>query len=82
VPALIKMLQVENDDFARLRAAETLGMIGPDAKSAVPILIQLLEAADDWQKTGYVTALQTITGQEFGEDIQQWKIWLEANKDR
>jgi len=36
--------------FVRFRAAEALGEIGPDAKAAVPLLIELLGAKDDFLK--------------------------------
>jgi hypothetical protein len=43
IPSLTVLLDQPLDDFSFLRLADTLGAIGPDAVSAVPALIGLLE---------------------------------------
>ena len=42
VPALIKLIQVPTSMYRRSSAINTLGKIGPDARGAAPVLIDLL----------------------------------------
>jgi HEAT repeat protein len=45
VPALIEALQDENPEV-RMFVAVSLGILGPDAKAAVPDLVEMLEDKD------------------------------------
>ena len=67
VPSLIAALEDE-DDFVRSFAAEALGKIG--SQDAVVPLIKALEEND-----AAITALQQITGKDFGQDQYGWKNW-------
>ncbi len=72
VEPLIAALQSRNISV-RWTAASTLGEIG--AKRAVPALIEALD--DPNVHSAAVEALGHITGEEFGDDRDAWKRWLE-----
>ncbi|MFD5075054.1 HEAT repeat domain-containing protein [Streptomyces sp. NPDC058371] len=46
----------------RRRAAEALGRLGPDARSALPGLRRLLDSEDVWERTAGACAVWRITG--------------------
>lgn len=77
---LIKMAQSETDASARQNAISTLGKMGGTAKPAVPALIQALSDSNATVKSNAKTALKSITGKDFGDDIAAWQKWWEENK--
>jgi HEAT repeat protein len=60
VDPLIRMLDDSNDPDIRWRAELALGKIGPDARKAVPKLIELLKNPDHILRRGAATALAGI----------------------
>ena len=60
VPALIKVLQDKKLGGSRLSAARALGGIGPDAKAAVPALIDAMRESDWKDRDGAAEALGDI----------------------
>ncbi|OGO05014.1 MAG: hypothetical protein A2Y60_01920 [Chloroflexi bacterium RBG_13_54_9] len=80
VAPLINALRDE-DEFVRSQAAKALGEIGPEAREAVPVLIDAL-LRDEEEYVGWATAdaLKDITGQDFGGDAARWQQWWEKNK--
>jgi HEAT repeat protein len=42
IPGLIKALREEDDDYVKERMIRTLALFGPDAKEAVPVLLDIL----------------------------------------
>ena len=69
------LLHALADDSWEIRstAAKALGAIG-DARAA-PKLIEALENEGEAVRWYMVTALTNITGENFGNDIEQWKEW-------
>jgi HEAT repeat protein len=61
VPLLIAALRRE-EGFVRFEAAETLGLIGPRARAAVPALEAAKEDPDDFVRQAVVEALTKIKG--------------------
>lgn len=59
VPVLVKALQ-DPDPDARYVAAQTLGELGPAAKSARPALAEALKSADEFTKEAIQEALRKI----------------------
>ena len=59
-------------------AAQALGVIG-DWK-AVPALIEMLEAPQSRVRACACEALETMTGERFGQDSEAWKGWHEKNR--
>ena len=59
----------------RRDAIEALGRIGPEAKSALRPLIQVLNDGEEWVPGDTVWALRKITGQDFGTDQTKWLHW-------
>jgi HEAT repeat protein len=43
VPGLVGALKEEDDDYVRERLVRTLALFGPDAKEAVPVLLEIIE---------------------------------------
>jgi HEAT repeat protein len=64
----------------RGNAARALGQIGPEAREAVPALIQVL--GDEYESAGgnAARALKAITGQDFGEDAGRWQEWWDEQQ--
>ncbi|MBN1581547.1 MAG: hypothetical protein JXA89_12660 [Anaerolineae bacterium] len=62
-----------------------LGVIGPDAIDSVPVLItnlsqmNICETLDSGPMFTIVRALNTITGQNFGCDVDAWQTWWNEN---
>jgi HEAT repeat protein len=84
LPALMQLLE-HSDPQIRIAAAKALGDIGPDAIEAVPGLLELLrEGKINWgglqfhQEKSAAEALTAITGQDFGEDVDAWQAWWDA----
>ena len=77
VPPLLQALKSQ-DPTLRTRAAGALGEIGD--RSAVPALIAALRHPDEYTREAAAEALKTLTGQDFGEDSDQWRAWWEQNK--
>jgi len=72
IPPLIQALK-SRQASARWSAASILGGLG--AKQAIPDLIEGLR--DPEIRSGVVEALRRITGEDFGEDYDAWKRWLD-----
>jgi len=79
IPALIEALK--HDTLAqsaaiREGAAEALGLIGPEAREAVPALIQSLQDECSYVRHTARYALKEITGQDFVTDYAGWiRYW-------
>ncbi|MEU9206477.1 HEAT repeat domain-containing protein [Streptomyces sp. NPDC048415] len=61
LPALLRELTVEGGGRARM-AAEALGLLGPLAAPALPVLRRLADSAEMWQRTAAACALWDIAG--------------------
>lgn len=77
VPALIEMLTGESPIIA---AVEALGAIGPAATDAIPVLVEVLENGGFYHRSRVVEALEAITGQSLGEDVDSWQRWWEEHQ--
>ncbi len=77
VPVLVEYLQ---DEELGKYAAEALGKIGPAAMPVVPELIKLLNAEDAFLRYDVSEALQAITGQDLGMQVEPWQQWWDTNK--
>ncbi len=77
-PPLIQALG-DKDKWVRLAAARALGEIGPEAKEAVPALIQALKWKENIRRKA-AWALGEITGQDFSEDPDRWQEWWEEQQ--
>ena len=49
---------------------------------AVEILIRSLRSETESVRSTAVKELRNLTGQQFGEDPEQWESWWETHKDR
>ncbi|RJO61637.1 HEAT repeat domain-containing protein [candidate division WS5 bacterium] len=76
VPQLINRLRDPSKEV-RAEAAWALKEIGD--KSAVGALIETIDDKEILVRIRVESALESITGQKFGEDIEKWKKWLEEN---
>ncbi len=81
-PAVPDLIEVLDDEFDQVgwSAVDALGAIGPEAWEATPFLIELLEN-EDWEPHFVVAnALESITGQDFGEDPAAWRQWWQSQQ--
>jgi len=78
VADLIKALK-DPDWFLAVRAAGALGAIGDS--TAIPALIDAIAYPFPAVPAAAAAALETLSGQELGEDQQKWRAWWAANKD-
>lgn len=71
-----------SENFAdRRQAMLSLGEMGPEAKEAIPFLIDALRGATvDWEFETVIAALIAITGQNFGKDVDSWQQWWEEQE--
>jgi HEAT repeat protein len=81
-PGALELLVAALDDpvsHVRIQAAVSLIYFGDDALPVVPRLIAML--ADPEPDVSYQVrfALETITGQTFGDDAELWNAWWEQN---
>ena len=60
VPALLEVLKGKKSPVLVIRAAEAIGRIGPQAKTAVPLLVQMLKSSDWGMRASAITALGAI----------------------
>jgi HEAT repeat protein len=76
------LMQAMTDPSADVRnsVAQVLGMIGPQAMEATPVLIEALEDQSPAVRQGVVEALKAITGQDFGLDVNAWRQWWEKQR--
>jgi len=79
VPDLVNAIDAEDYNVG-YSAIEALGQLGPVAKDAVPALITKLESGDDRFSYWVGQALESITGQEYGEDASAWRKWYDGQK--
>lgn len=70
--ALVKSMQ-NADERLQIALAVTLGEL-PD-RQAVPALITLLRSTTGLPNAEAVSALESLTGQSFGADPEQWQTW-------
>jgi HEAT repeat protein len=61
--------------FVQQAANRAMGDIGT---RAIPILIQTLKNEDMAVRANTARALQSITGQSFGENAEHWQAWWET----
>jgi hypothetical protein len=71
-----------SDPRPELRAdvAEVLRVIGPQARGAVPILIDALTDPNGAVQQGALEALTAITGENFGTDVERWRQWWQSQQ--
>lgn len=84
-PRLMEKLRTDDVQW-RCMAAQALGHLGAEAEEAVPELISLLdddrELQGDWPVSRYaIEALQEITGEDFGDQPEQWQQWWDAQQE-
>ena len=77
VPELIEAFS-DPENQVRDAAIMAVGAIGPEAKAAIPILIDLLAVEDPSAHAYAEAALKNITGQNFKQDPNAWRLWWEA----
>lgn len=80
IPALIQTLEGDEDPSARELAAWALGALGPKAEEVVPALIRALGDNNPEVRWVVLSALKTVTGQDFGPDTLRWQSWWEEQK--
>lgn len=49
-------------------------------REAVDILVRALESEDPTARAAALRNLERLTGQAFGEDVDAWRRWWEANR--
>ncbi len=76
---LIVALQDKNI-IIRTEAALGLGQIG--TKECIMPLIDLLEKESGRLKWDIVTMLTNLTGKNYGDNVEQWRSWWHANKNK
>ena len=74
IPYLTR-LALHKEERVRFEAIWTLGRYGPLAISAVPSLIEAMEAYSGGTARLAQTALTEITGQEIERDAARWRDW-------
>ncbi|MCE5208787.1 MAG: HEAT repeat domain-containing protein [Chloroflexi bacterium] len=83
IPVLIAMVQ-NQQDYEKSFAVKALGKIGPLARQAVPILINLLDPdtiVNDYDlRPNCIEALESITLQNYGSDVQKWQEWWQKSQ--
>jgi hypothetical protein len=75
VPLLVEALK-DRDTNVRQRAAIALGRQGAQASGAVPALIEILDDSNRPVRLAAASALNLITGLDFGQDQDSWRKWL------
>lgn len=78
IDSINTVLQNDSSVNVRRTAAKSLGAIGDPA--AVQGLITRLEDEDDGVAFAALKALQEITQQSFGKDIEEWNKWVSQMK--
>jgi HEAT repeat protein len=79
VKPLIEAL-ADKEPSVRRAAIDSLRMLRD--KRAIEPLIRSLKDKDGWVRFDAEWALETITGQDFGEDYDKWKEWYEESRDK
>ena len=79
---LITTLLNDANEFIRIRAVVALGKI-KDQRAIEP-LIYALKNINKYRGGAsiVVSALQEITGENYGKDIKKWERWWEKNKTK
>ncbi len=49
---------------------------------AVDILLESLKSDEPTVRATFVAQLQNLTGQQIGDDVDEWEIWWKSNRDR
>jgi len=80
VPAIINMLKNDRSNKVRASCAYTLGIYVNYA--AFPALIKAL--SDDYKNVRIhaLESLKKMSGQNYGDDKQEWNHWFQLNKDK
>ncbi len=78
VEALCGLLR-DPDPDVRALAVRTLGTVGD--RAAVPHLVGVLCHEEPEARQAAAEALWQITGEDFGQDVERWRKWWEANRD-
>ena len=73
----------------RVSAILELGKMGNEATDAIPFLIEMVGDSTPESRSSYnpvkfsaIKSLETITKQEFGVLVEEWKKWWKQNKNR
>lgn len=80
VSVLVEALR-EPDSDVRQRVAQALGQIGPEAKAAVPALIDALKDQEEWDYNTAAQALVDINTPEARKALEDYYRLFEALKD-
>ncbi|MHB9134107.1 MAG: HEAT repeat domain-containing protein [Armatimonadota bacterium] len=68
------------DDSSRVRAAAAIALGKLKDRQSITLLIPLLTGNADHASTAAAGALKAITGQNFGEDADKWRIWWKRQR--
>jgi HEAT repeat protein len=79
IPPLVNALEDQSWEI-RSMAAKSLGNIG-DARAA-EALINTLEGENETVRWYVIQALESITGENFNDDHEQWREWYQKNKQK
>ncbi|MHC4873286.1 MAG: HEAT repeat domain-containing protein [Planctomycetota bacterium] len=74
IPYLKTLTEREKKGRIHLMLAKTMGKL--NKKEAIPVLISLAEKAHVKAKPACFTALEKITGKNFGHDLKKWKQYI------
>jgi len=76
--ALLEVTQDENmDKDLRKQALSAIRKAGAHAREHAPAIVDILGSGDKSLRKEAIRTLKTITGQNLGEDPEQWRQWLQ-----
>ena len=78
---LVELLLNDEDDNVRCSVSKALGMFG-DTRAIEPLITVTKKASggEGYMKYEGPKALKSITGQDFGYDINKYEQWWDKNK--
>jgi hypothetical protein len=74
---LLESLLTDKDWIVRSRAARSLAMLR--VREAVPVLIERLPAESGRMRTDLRTALVSLTGKDFRDNVELWRRWWQEH---
>jgi HEAT repeat protein len=78
--AVAERMEVETDNTVRLELAPAAAKLR--LRKSAGDLIDWLDEANAPLKAACLKALKTLTNQEFGDDVDKWNEWWQANKSK